>query len=86
MFHFCSIIEICRRKGVSHAKAPRLRGRGSGENVFYMLNGKYSTKVEIEKLNPDDILSINILKGKNATDKYGSLGKNGVIEIHTKVF
>jgi len=56
------------------------------ENVFYMLNGKYSTKAEIEKLNPDDILSINILKGKNATDKYGSLGKNGVIEIHTKVF
>lgn len=56
------------------------------ENVFYMLNGKYSTKAEIGKLNPDDILSINILKGKNATDKYGSLGKNGVIEIHTKVF
>lgn len=56
------------------------------ENVFFMLNGKRSSKAEIEKLNPDDIRSVNVLKGKNATDKYGSLGKNGVIEIHTKIF
>jgi beta-lactamase regulating signal transducer with metallopeptidase domain len=56
------------------------------QDAFFMLNGKRSSKAEIEKLNPGDIQSINVLKGKNATDKYGSLGKNGVIEIHTKVF
>lgn len=33
---------------------------------------------------PEAIKSMNVLKDKNATDKYGSKGKNGVIEIETK--
>jgi TonB family protein len=35
-------------------------------------------------LNPDDIASINVLKGESATEKYGKAGKDGVIEITTK--
>jgi hypothetical protein len=38
-----------------------------------------STK-DLDKLN---IKTINVLKGTHATDKYGSQGKNGVIEIET---
>jgi TonB-linked SusC/RagA family outer membrane protein len=35
-------------------------------------------------LNPDDIASINILKGASATSIYGSRGSNGVVIITTK--
>jgi TonB-dependent SusC/RagA subfamily outer membrane receptor len=38
----------------------------------------------MSKLNPTNISSINILKGKNAIEKYGAGGANGVIEVHTK--
>jgi TonB-linked SusC/RagA family outer membrane protein len=38
----------------------------------------------ISNLNPDDIASINILKGASATALYGSRGQNGVIMITTK--
>jgi TonB-linked SusC/RagA family outer membrane protein len=38
----------------------------------------------LSNLNPDDIESINILKGSNAAALYGSQGSNGVIIITTK--
>jgi TonB-linked SusC/RagA family outer membrane protein len=38
----------------------------------------------LSNLNPDDIESINILKGSNAAALYGSQGSNGVIIISTK--
>lgn len=38
----------------------------------------------ISQLNPDDIESINILKGSNAAALYGSQGANGVVLITTK--
>ena len=37
-----------------------------------------------QKIDTKDIKSINVLKEKNATEKYGQKGKNGVIEIITK--
>jgi len=37
----------------------------------------------VNRVNPDDILSINVLKDKDATNKYGDKGKNGVVEITT---
>jgi len=41
-------------------------------------------KGNIDKLNPNDILSISVLKGDSTTAKYGSAGDNGVIIITTK--
>ena len=38
----------------------------------------------ISNINPDDIASINVLKGASATALYGSRGQNGVIMITTK--
>ena len=38
----------------------------------------------ISNLNPDDIESMNVLKGASATALYGSRGQNGVIMITTK--
>ena len=38
----------------------------------------------LESVKPEDIKSINVLKGESATKLYGERGKNGVIEIFTK--
>ncbi|NNE01533.1 MAG: TonB-dependent receptor plug domain-containing protein [Eudoraea sp.] len=43
-----------------------------------------SNQTGFDYINPDNIASITVLKGYAATNKYGSLGANGVILITTK--
>lgn len=43
-----------------------------------------SNQTSFDYINPDNIASISVLKGYAATNKYGSLGANGVILITTK--
>ena len=50
---------------------------------LYIIDGKI-VKGNTDKLNPNDILSISVLKGDSTTAKYGSAGDNGVIIITTK--
>ena len=51
-----------------------------------VLNGKKieTTIEDLNKLDPNLIQSMNVLKGQKAIDKYGINGENGVIEIITK--
>jgi len=51
---------------------------------LYVLNEKVIQKSEVDKLDPNIITEINVLKDKQATDKYGEKGKNGVVEITAK--
>lgn len=54
------------------------------EPPLYILNGKEVNKKELDKIDPAAIESIDVLKDKSATDKYGKKGSNGVIEIKLK--
>jgi len=49
-----------------------------------ILNGKEVSEEIMYSLDPDDIDRIIVLKDKNASDKYGEKGNNGVIEIYLK--
>lgn len=49
-----------------------------------IVDGKKMPELKIDELNPTLIKSINVLKDKPATDKYGEEGKNGVLEIILK--
>lgn len=51
---------------------------------LYVVDNKEMEKEQIQKLSPDSIQSMNVLKGEEATKKHGDKGKNGVIEITTK--
>ena len=52
---------------------------------LYVLDGAIVDKTVIDALNPkNDIASIEVLKAKSATDKYGDKAKNGVILITSK--
>jgi hypothetical protein len=54
------------------------------KNSLYILDGKEVSLEVIEKLDPKTINDMNVLSGKNATKKYGTKGKNGVIIIKSK--
>jgi TonB family protein len=59
-----------------------------GPPPLYVIDGKEVTKADADKINPENMESVNVLKDKSgltpATDKYGEKGKNGVVEIITK--
>ncbi|HYH55961.1 MAG TPA: hypothetical protein VD772_05080, partial [Anseongella sp.] len=58
------------------------------EDALIVIDGKISSDRledgDVKNLNPNDIKSISVLKGRSATDIYGEKGKNGVILITTK--
>ncbi len=56
------------------------RSQGSGNTQF----GGVDFGNAIQDINPDDIASITVLKGPNASALYGARGANGVILITTK--
>lgn len=52
--------------------------------ALYVVDGVIWSQSEIEKLEPGDIATIDILKGATATALYGIQGRSGVILITTK--
>lgn len=49
-----------------------------------VIDGKISSKKDMESIKPDDIEAINVFKDASAISLFGEKGKNGVIEIKTK--
>jgi|TARA_R110002110_G_scaffold54448_1_gene156304 hypothetical protein len=49
-----------------------------------IIDGKEVSEDALQNINPDDVEYINVIKFKNATDKYGEKGVNGVVEIFMK--
>lgn len=54
-----------------------------GEPLFF-IDGKKSTKADLDKLSPNAIESVSVLKGPTAVVKYGADAANGAIEIVLK--
>jgi uncharacterized protein (TIGR02231 family) len=49
-----------------------------------VINGVVSTQEEMDKLSPNSIKSVNVLKDAASTSLYGARGSNGVIVVTTK--
>lgn len=49
-----------------------------------VIDGKITVDLDLNKINPNTIESINVLKGEKAIEKYAEKGTNGVVEITTK--
>ena len=58
--------------------------RGNGPPPLYVLDGVVVDKFDINKIDPETIESIKVLKDEPAIKEYGEKGKDGVIEITTK--
>jgi len=58
--------------------------KSEGTEPIYIYAGLQITKAQMEQINPDQIESIDVLKGDKAVSQYGDKGKNGVIVITPK--
>ncbi|MFL0206250.1 M56 family metallopeptidase [Aquirufa sp. 2-AUSEE-184A6] len=54
------------------------------EKPLIVIDGVITSDLDMNKINPNNIASMNVLKGEKATTKYAERGANGVIEITTK--
>ncbi|WP_165870273.1 M56 family metallopeptidase [Albibacterium bauzanense] len=59
-------------------------GDGISENVLIFLDGIKISKEDLNKVDPEDIESMNVYKGESTLKKFGEEGKDGAIEITTK--
>ncbi len=82
---------IKSRANQEKSKADQIKSRADQENnpkivikPAYYLNGVKITEKEMKAISPNDIESINILKGEQAIKKYPEDGKTGVVEIKLK--
>lgn len=56
----------------------------SMDSTLCIVDGKKVSREEIDKLSPDQIKSVTVLKGKMAVEKYGDEAKGGALLISTK--
>ncbi|WP_394747670.1 M56 family metallopeptidase [Spongiimicrobium salis] len=76
--------EADSKKSIQIEDVVKIRNAG-GKKPMYVVDGKVvEGDFDAEKLDPDTIKSVFILKGKNAKRKYGKKGKHGVVVIETK--
>lgn len=81
----------------SHPEPPRSapvpsRVELGGGDVLYVIDGHKlprsvrdsTVPAAVRALAPDDILSIQVLKGNEARERYGPDGENGVVVISTR--
>lgn len=69
-------------KGKDGVLIIKTKSKGLKEtNPLIVLDGKIITKEEMDNISPHSIESVNVLKGKTATDLYPDKGKDGVIVI-----
>lgn len=74
------ILEITTKKGKQN---PVVEGVASTANgPIYIVDGK--KQLSLDNIDPDNIETVSVLKGKGAIDLYGEEGKNGVILVATK--
>lgn len=62
----------------------KIKNLSTDKAPIYIVDGKRISEEAISKIDPENIKSINVLKGDSATDKYNDEGRDGVIEITTK--
>lgn len=78
-------VQISAPSGAKLGAASSIRIRGAGsltdKNPLYVVDG---TPVNVVDLNMDDVESVTVLKGPNATALYGQRADAGVVQITTK--
>lgn len=82
-------MQVLSSGGVSgdNSISMKIHGVGSlssSSEPLFIIDGVQSSSAMIMNMNPNDILSITVLKDASSTSIYGSLGANGVVYVTTK--
>jgi len=65
-------------------RAISITGVNPNNPPLYIVNGKETDKITVDKIDPKNIEDIRVIKDATATQVYGDKGKNGVIIINMK--
>jgi outer membrane receptor for ferrienterochelin and colicin len=71
--------EAGKKSGITFIGSPS----GSTPSLIFV-DGEKKTKKELDALLPDQIKSVQVIKGESAIKEYGAEAKDGVIKITTK--
>ncbi|MFN8239254.1 MAG: M56 family metallopeptidase [Bacteroidales bacterium] len=80
-------IVIIRTKGYARESDITIKENQLGsipENVIFMIDGKVSDKSELEKLNPNQIESLTVIKGKDKVKEIAGVEGDSLIIVKTK--
>ena len=72
------------RKVKIKGQASGIKIKTKGEEPLLIIDGKETPYDNLVYLNPEEIATMNVWKGKKAKQKYGNKAKNGVFDITTK--
>ncbi len=76
---------IVETSGDKHESEHKIMFRSEdGEKPLMIVDGKETEGQSIKDIDPENIATINVLKGDKAIEEYGDKGKNGVVIIKTK--
>ena len=76
---------VVETKGNGKKSGITFSGSPSGSTPgLILIDGEKKTKKELDALSPDQIKSVEVLKGESAIKEYGAEAKDGVIKITTK--
>ncbi|MEN9351057.1 MAG: hypothetical protein RL372_2035, partial [Bacteroidota bacterium] len=78
-------IVVEETKGNGKKSGITFSGSPSGSTpALILIDGEKKTKKELDALSPDQIKSVQVLKGESVIKEYGAEAKDGVIKITTK--
>lgn len=77
-------VEVMEVKGDGDGKKMLFISDEDDSSPLFYIDGKESSKEALDKLDPDTIDKMEVLKGDKAIEKYGDKAKGGVILITTK--
>ena len=76
---------VVETKGNGKKSGITFSGSPSGSTPgLILIDGEKKTKKELDALSPDQIKSVEVLKGESAIKEYGAEAKDGAIKITTK--
>ena len=76
---------VVETKGNGKKSGITFSGSPSGSTPgLILIDGEKKTKKELDALSPDQIKSVQVLKGESVIKEYGAEAKDGVIKITTK--
>lgn len=65
-------------------KTDKSLGTVKNADPIYVIDGKIVDKDMLEKIDANEIDSIQVWKGEKSVEKYGEIGKDGAVEIYMK--
>lgn len=78
------VVEIRSKNSNTSNSTIKIRGYEENKIPLYLVDGKEISHDDMDKIDPNTVEAINVIKREKAIEKHGKKAKNGVVEITLK--